>query len=87
MPIVTMVRDLQALTSHVDRDKGDDWWFMMLAEEIGELAGALRDQHEDPPEWELMQIASIALNWLEKRGATALCRDLLFQHRERMENQ
>lgn len=36
----------------------------MLVEEVGELAAALAGDHEHPPEWELRQIAGIALHWL-----------------------
>lgn len=36
----------------------------MLLEEVGELALALEGRHEHPPEYELVQIGGIVLNWL-----------------------
>ena len=36
----------------------------MLVEEVGELAAALAGDHQHPPDWELRQIAAIALHWL-----------------------
>jgi NTP pyrophosphatase (non-canonical NTP hydrolase) len=49
------------------RDKPDDYWLARLMQEVGELASALADDHDDTPEHELAQIASICLNWLDKR--------------------
>lgn len=49
------------------RDKPDWFWFWKLLKEFRELASALLGIHKDSPEWELMQIAAICLNWLEKR--------------------
>jgi len=54
------------------RDKPDEVWMLELQEEIHELRGALRRECDDTymgdtPEWELVQIASICTNWLEKR--------------------
>jgi hypothetical protein len=40
----------------------------MLAREIGELSNALAGKHEHPPEYELAQIAGIAINWLRMLG-------------------
>lgn len=39
-------------------------WMTGLYTEVKELSRALVGNHEDPPEWEVMQIAAIALNWL-----------------------
>jgi len=49
------------------RDKSDAYWFMRLVEEVGELGASLAGDHDDTPEHELIQIASICMNWLEKR--------------------
>jgi hypothetical protein len=49
------------------RDQPESYWFCRLMEEVGELGASLEDDHDDPPEWELRQIASICLNWLEMR--------------------
>jgi len=64
------VWDLQ--TKHVNtwRDKAEWYWFARFSEEVGELGGALVGNHEGPVEWELSQIAAIALNWLDMRAAT-----------------
>ena len=42
-------------------------WLAGLVEEVGELAAALGDRHEHYPDWELIQISAICLNWLEYR--------------------
>jgi len=39
-------------------------WLAGLVEEVGELASSLMDRHDDSITWEMMQIASIALNYL-----------------------
>jgi hypothetical protein len=39
-------------------------WLAGLVEEVGELAASMMDKHDDPIAWEMMQIASIALNYL-----------------------
>jgi len=45
----------------------DERWLQGLVEEVGELASALAGRHEHTPEFELRQIAAIALNWLAER--------------------
>ena len=49
------------------RDKDDAYWLCRLLQEMGELSSSLIGDHPDPPELELCQIASICLNWLDKR--------------------
>lgn len=49
------------------RDDPDSYWFARLVEEVGELGGSLVGNHDDPPEWELKQIATICMNWLDMR--------------------
>lgn len=51
------------------RDLDDRVWFRKLCDEVLELAPALDNLHEHGVEWELMQIASICVNWLNKRQA------------------
>jgi hypothetical protein len=51
------------------RSKPDSYWFQRLVAEVGELGGALAGDHPHPPDWELIQIASICINWLEMRDA------------------
>ena len=47
-------------------DRSDYYWFARLVQEVGELGGSIAGDCEDPLEWELAQIASLALNWLDK---------------------
>lgn len=48
-------------------------WFAILAEEVGELAKEVNEVHfraKDPAELEreLIQVAAVAVSWLEARG-------------------
>ena len=52
-------------------------WLPNLVEEVGELAGAITGKHDDHPHWELMQIASIALNWLRLFSTNTVMQKLL----------
>ena len=65
---MSIVYVLRLKREHLDtwRDRPDSYWFMRLSQEVGELGGSLVGDHPHPPEWELMQIASICLNWLDK---------------------
>lgn len=49
------------------RNKPEWYWALMLLEEVGELLLSLLGLHRHPPELELKQIATIAMNWLEMR--------------------
>ena len=49
------------------RNHGQLKWTLGLLEEVAELLLSLAGLHKDPPDWELMQIATIAMNWLEMR--------------------
>lgn len=51
------------------RDQPESYWFYLLMEEVGELGASLANDHKDPPEWEMKQVAAICLNWLEMRAA------------------
>ncbi len=68
MDIVKMVYELKKKHEATWREKPESYWFARMVEEVGELAGALKETHEHTPDWELSQIASIALNWLEMRA-------------------
>lgn len=63
------------------REKPESYWLARLMEEIGELAGTLVGDHDDPTDLELTQIAGICINWLEMRlpgpGPTEAIRALL----------
>ena len=54
------------------QERDENYWLQRLVQEVGELASALAADHDDPPEWELMQIRAIAGNWLRKRQHAAL---------------
>lgn len=54
------------------RSEPDSYWFARLVQEVGELGSSLVGDHDDPAEWELMQIAAICLNWLEARDPQVL---------------
>lgn len=47
--------------------KSNGWWALCLAEEFMELILALLGLHRHSPDLELIEIASIAINWLEMR--------------------
>ena len=49
-------------------DQPDSYWFMRLMQEVGELADTFMEETQDDRAHELRQIASICLNWLDKRG-------------------
>lgn len=46
--------------------KDDNYWLQRLMQEVGELASVMAGDHDDTMEHELLQIGSIALNWLRK---------------------
>jgi len=50
------------------RDKPESYWLARLHEEVAELTLTLDGQHEGPVALELREIASMCLNWLDKRG-------------------
>lgn len=54
------------------RGKPEWYWMLGLTEEVIELALSLVNLHDGPIEWELQQIAAIALNWLEMRESKEL---------------
>lgn len=49
------------------REKSDWYWFWRILQEIVELFLSLLKLHKDTPDWEILQIATIGINWLEKR--------------------
>ena len=61
------VIELVKIHRYVRRHEAEDVWLAGLAEEFAELASALAGIHYDSPDWELLEIASIALNWLDYR--------------------
>ena len=65
MGVLENVKD----NSHKHRTRDDDFWLMMLLEEVSELVLSLRGEHGDPPDLELTEIAGICINWLAKRAS------------------
>lgn len=61
------VKTLQQKHRATWRDMPESYWFARLVQEIGELGSSLVGDHDDPPDWELTQIAAISINWLEMR--------------------
>lgn len=46
--------------------KSNWYWAWRLFQEFIELIGSLLYIHKNPPKWELIQIASICINWMYK---------------------
>jgi hypothetical protein len=67
----SQVFELQAKHAATWRDRDESYWLAGFMGEVGELAGALVGNHVGPVEWELSQLAAIALNWLDMRAARA----------------
>ena len=70
MSILTIRDDVTGLAiqhSKTWRDKPESYWLARLMQEVGELGSSLVGDHDDPPEWELKQIAAICLNWIDMR--------------------
>lgn len=65
---VENVLALKTQHAHAWREMTEDYWLARLMREVGELSFSLVGGHDDPPEWELTQIAAICLNWLEYRN-------------------
>ena len=65
----TVLETISLMSDHKTtwRDKPEWFWFLMLLEEVVELLGALVGWHKDPIDFELMQIASICMNWMDMR--------------------
>ena len=66
--LINLVLDLKGARGTIWKDYGSYEWYKGLCEEIDELGAALNGEHTDSPDHELIQIASIALNWLDMRG-------------------
>ena len=65
--IILPVFELTEQHKETWRSDPESVWLAGLLEEIAELAQALEGKHDHSPEYELRQIASIALNWLDMR--------------------
>ncbi len=62
--VVSRVIELANRHANTWTDKSLDFWYRGLAEEMYELSLAIDGQHEDPPEYELLQISAIAINFI-----------------------
>ena len=65
--IASYVCELVVQHRHTWQDEPDERWLKGMVEEVGELASALAGRHEHTPDYELRQIAAIAINWLAER--------------------
>jgi hypothetical protein len=69
--VVTHIDNVVLATRHEHRnswrDQDDEYWLARLYEEIDELTASVSGAHDDSVEHELVQIASICMNWLDKR--------------------
>ena len=61
------VLSLKRVHKNTWTDKPSAFWFFGLLEEVVELGLSLLGLHRHAPEYELKQISSIALNWMEMR--------------------
>lgn len=52
---------------HLWRDEHESYWLARLQQEVAELVLTLDKQHDGPREHELLQIATICINWLDMR--------------------
>ena len=68
--------DVMAERQHQDEIRGsqehdDLYWYAVLSKEVGEVASALTEKTEAEQYQEIVQVAAVALAWLEhmsKRG-------------------
>lgn len=68
-PIMATIRMQQKYKDHW-REKNDWYWFWKLAQEFLALGWNVAGFHRDgSPRWELMQIASICMNWMQLHEA------------------
>lgn len=51
------------------RERSEAYWLSRMVQGTGRLASALTDEHDETPDHELLQIAAVAINWLEMRWA------------------
>jgi hypothetical protein len=63
---IDLVLEMKAKYAGYWNLEDNDYWLARLMQEVGEAASVLANDHDDTLEHELRQIASIALNWLEK---------------------
>ena len=70
--IIQQVRQIALHHAACWTDKSDTDWYLGLLGEVHELWDALRGIHEHPTEYELLQIASICVNWLARLDPTQI---------------
>lgn len=69
--ILAHVLTLQRHHCETWRDRHELYWLTQLLKEVAELGNALVGEHEHDPSYELTEIASICLNWLDMRAKQA----------------
>ena len=57
-------------------------WLAGLVEEVGELASSMMHRHDDPIAWEMMQIATISLNYLRLYSTPRVMQNILQRKQE-----
>lgn len=66
---IRIERRRQDLKWGEDRDLSDDKWMVILIEEVGEVAkGILECVHPCSMDSEIIQVAAVAIAWLESRA-------------------
>jgi len=72
MDVAKSVIELKEKHSKTWRDKPESYWLARLMQEVGELGSSLVGDHDEPVDWELMQISTICMNWIEMRNPQSL---------------
>ena len=67
MTIIDDVLQLKEEHKNTWRKKSNKFWYARMWEEFLELGFSLNGLHDHTPDSELIQLAAICLNWLEKR--------------------
>jgi hypothetical protein len=66
--LIDFERDHQDKKWGADRNLPDSMWLNILVEELGEVAGAIMDCSQEARRKELVQVAAVAVAWLEMVG-------------------
>lgn len=67
--IIQAVEDMAERYKHKWLDRTDSYWLQRILQEVGEAASVMAGDHDDSLEHELLQIASICVNFLRKLEA------------------
>ena len=80
-----VVQTVSYTHSHVWENESPDFWHRRLLEEVAEVGSVLDGRHEDSLEWELTQIASIAICWMARLKRVPNPEDIYKRHMEKWE--